>query len=230
MIRTALVAAAVVVGSARVNAAVIVPDSVAAPFEDWSRGFFGSTYAEWDVFSSAFGSPNLPDAGEVELADATLLQGTPGAVLTGGGNIYSPAAAAQLAVAIPQLASAPVGTTRIVAQVQSLGATLDAGSVFLTPANGVANPPMYSTLAATGVGFGAVEQHLFAWDVAADADGYVLTFAGSGPHFSLDQVVIDTYTQNDGFSAFPLGAPEPAAALLLALGGAASLTQRSRVS
>lgn len=216
--------------ASQMHAAVIVPDSIHPLFEDWSRGYVDSTYAEWDVFTSAFGATNSPDVGDVDLAAATVLQGTPGAALTGGGNIYTPSGAGQFVVGIPQLATAPVGTTRIVAQVRSLGTALDTASVQLTPTNGSAIAPSFSTLSSSGVGFGAAEEHVFAWDVATDVDGYMINFAGSGAHLSLDRLVVDTFTQSGDFSPFPTNIPEPAALLLLVLSGVAPLTQRNRVS
>lgn len=209
------------------NGAVLVPNSIDAPFEDWSRGYDDSTYAEWDAFTSAFGAPNSPDVGEVENAAATLQQTSFGAIITSTNNIYSPAGPSAFDVNIPGLGLG-AGTTRVVAQIvlSAFGTELDTDSVLLTPAAGSAAVPTY-TVAGAGAG---VLEYLFAWDVPGNDSSYQLQFAAGGAHMSLDRVVVDTYTQADAFTAFPTNVPEPATAALAALGLLTAVGVRRRAT
>ncbi len=162
----------------------------------------GSTYAEWNFFNSypTDSSPDIAGGG------ASLTENTGAAFLTGGGNIYSPAAATDFTL----IANAVAGAADVWLRVGTLG------TVPLTTAtlNGVASEAIETFSAVISGGFGGGEKEWYWKWSNVSAPSYTFGFAASSDSLSLDQL---------GVYAAAVAAPVPEAgsALLLATGLAA---------
>ena len=118
----------------------------------------------------------------------------------------------------------------MVAQIRSLGSPLNPASVLLSVDAAPGVPAALSSVSATGSGFSAAEEWLFAWDLPGSGGSYAVDFAAVAAHLSLDRVVIDTFTQSEPFSPLPQGVPEPFTAWLAAVSGGMLILRRSRAS
>lgn len=226
MLKTLSCLALVALLAGQANAAFVVPDSAAAPFEDWSRGAADSVYAEWDSFSVAYDAPgNAPDvgaspsSGSPSGADAVLTGLEPSAFVVSSGNIYSFSAPPAFSLSTPGHGYGGGYNTRVAAQIGVQGNPLDSGSLLLTYNDGSADvtaAPDY--LLNRGLD-GAKTEWLAVWDIAGyNPAATQIDFMASGSSMSLDTLAVDTFTQTGAFTALPANVPEPAAAALAALG------------
>ena len=162
----------------------------------------GATYAEWNFFNS-YPFDNSPD---IAGSGASLTENTEAAFLTGGGNIYSPAAATDFTL----IANAVAGAADVWLRVSTLGTEP------LTPAtlNGVASEAIETFSAVISGGFGGGEKEWYWKWSNVSAPSYTFDFEASGSSLSLDQL---------GVYAAGVAAPVPEAgsALMLATGLAA---------
>lgn len=161
------------------------------PPQSWARGAMDTTYAEWDFCTTPVG-PNAPDVGSNNtFGMPTLANLEPSAFLTGTGNIYSPAAPIDLEITVPAPPAVGLVTT-VVLQARALGAELDYTSPLV---NGVA--PTYGglfdrqMLMSPG---GLQIDTYWLFELPDSPSTLTITFQGSGPHVSLDRVVVDTFT------------------------------------
>ena len=233
----ALVAAVILTSGVAhaVPTSFIAPNGATSPFEEWSLGAANSVHAQWEVFTDAVGTPgNLPDvAGSYPAsgspsggAAALVIGNTPSAFLTGGGNIYSFAAATSFTVTVPNYNLGAGWNTRFVAQIQNQGSPLDFSSVKLSYDGGNRLLPFDYTDELVG---SPVPENLFAWDLAGfNPASFTLTFNASASSMSLDAIAVDTFTQQGAFS--PMGVPEPATGALAALGLIGTLAARRRLA
>jgi len=226
--RAAVVTSALLLVTSDSRAEFLVPDSSTLPFQDWTRATPNSVYAQWEQFTVPFGGAgNAPDVGSYPTSgspsgSAALIYGNESsAFLTGGGNIYSFAAATDFTAIVPSYGNGAGWNTRFVAQLRTLGNLLDLDSVQLTYSDGTDNhtvAPIYYdelyTEAQGGFG-GALVDHLFVFDINGyDPSSAFLDFNATSSSMSLDRVAIDTFTSTSALTPVP----EPAAAVLLALG------------
>lgn len=211
--------------TASTHAAFVAPVS-------WDRSDAGTTYQEWDTFSTFTGA--TPDVADDNAnGTASLTENTGAGFLTSGGNIYSPAAATDFTVTIPEAdVPLPEHNVTAVVQIRTLGSELDYGSVLL---NGLAATDTAELDRQTLGGFGGALVDawlLFTIPYAAFGDGtpgvedLTLTFAASGSSMSLDRLSIDTAIRPFGFFAEPNPVPEPATLALVGLGAAVMLNRR----
>lgn len=152
----------------------------------WGLSDAGSAYAEWNFFEST--SDSTPDVGEFGLDSISVTETTGGAFLTGGGNIYSYAAATDFDVPADPAGTADPGNTRtIVLRVATLGTPIDSASVSL---DGVApNIATRTYLEQISSGYGGEEEEwLFIWEDVLPAASYQVDFSASATSMSLDQL------------------------------------------
>ncbi|MEM8865315.1 MAG: PEP-CTERM sorting domain-containing protein [Planctomycetota bacterium] len=194
----------------------------------WTRGAFGTTYQEWDVFTDASGGPNAPDVADVNPNGSASLAETspnfpgPSPFITSGGNIYSFATQTAFTVTIPEAdVPAPPHDVTAIVQVATLGTEPDLSSFLLNGLAAVDQAELSRGTAAGGFGGSEVENwFLFNVPYSAFGDGVsptdlTLTFEASGSSMSLDRIAIDTAIRPFGFFAEPNPIPEPSALALL---------------
>ncbi|GMU23112.1 MAG: hypothetical protein AMXMBFR13_31950 [Phycisphaerae bacterium] len=180
----------------------------------WARGQANTTYQEWNVFSSVAG-PNGPDVGSYNPNGTPNLRDTSGgALLTGSGNIYSPAAVLNIAVEVPDYAGAGDVTT-VILQTRTLGSEIDLGSVQVGGASASDVGELLREPAGGPGGF-AVETW-FKFLLPYSAAGFTIQFNADGSSMSLDRVAVDTITAAT-YIPEPNPVPEPGALVLLIMG------------
>lgn len=176
------------------------------------RGSATATYSGWDVFTSAYAGPNAADEAGSSLA--SLFNFGPGAIITGGGNIYGSGGPLSIFITGGVL-SAPNSPLDVVLNVGTAGTSLDASSVSfsaITAAGTVSFAPTTSELRydEPTPGFGAVQTRAFSWNLSSlsiPALGYQITFRSVGQFMSLTGVAVDMRF-----------VPTPAAGLILLAG------------
>ncbi len=164
------------------------------------KGFGGATGAIWNPINAA-GTANV-----FESVDPTNV------FLTSGGNIYSPTLSLFPRITIPnnidgQLGNQIEGTTTIILQVRTIGATPNLNSFLLTdPVSGLQVNPLTAplnigSLSVSGGPGGtlAFNDYLVRFETPGNADLYTIDFASSGSSMSLDRVSVDTF-----YSPYPL--------------------------
>jgi len=160
------------------------------------RGDSNATYSAWDTFTSAYLGPNSPDASGSALA--TLFNFGPGAIISGGGNIYGSGGPLFILINGGVL-NAPNSPLEVVLNVGTAGTGLDLSSVTFTAitANGLMDfAPTTSELRYDEPipGFGATQTRAFTWDLSSlsiPALGYQMSFRSSSPFMSLTGVSVD---------------------------------------
>lgn len=201
----------------------------AALFSDFEvpafRGQPNSESAYWDVFTVPVGAPgnaaNGVASGGVDLSGAIITQTTPGAFLTGGGNIYSFSSANTFILEDEVDYAAGLGL--VVLQVNTLGTLLDYESVALTYDLGSGPITVTTTREelynSPGLGNDIVNK--WEWNLSGlGVNSYSIAFNATESSLSLDKVTLDT------LSAVP--EPQEYAAMVgVALSGFA-LWRRSR--
>lgn len=179
------------------------------------RGLPGATSGGWERLTVAAGQPgNIPDLPST-LTGATLVQTVPGAIATGGGNIYQGAGAAAYQVSYNP--GEAVGLVTF--QMRTLGTELDYSSVrlaydvgagiqFLAPVGRI------ELERAPSQGFpGFNVSSRWDWNLTGTgATSYRIEMTATGPHQSLDSAMLD--------SAKVGVVPEPSTWALLAAGAA----------
>lgn len=211
--------------SAAVAATAVVPvlaDTSTFQVPDY-RGLPGATSGGWERLTVAVGQPgNLPDLPST-LTAATLVQTVPGAIATGGGNLYQGAGAA--AYEISHNPGEAVGLVTF--QMRTLGTELDYASVrlaydvgagvqFLAPS---ARLELERAPSQGFPGFNVTSR----WDWNLEGTGatsYRIEMTATGPHQSLDSAMLD--------SAKVGVVPEPTTWALLGAGAAMVLWRLPR--
>lgn len=160
------------------------------------RGDANATYSGWDSFTSAYAGANAADAAGSSVA--SLFNFGPGAIITGGGNIYGSGGPLLIFINGGVLA-APNSPLEVVLNVGTAGTSLDLSSVTFSAitANGLVSlAPTASSLRYDEPvpGFGAVQTRAFTWDLSTQsipALGYQMSFRSSEQFMSLTGVSID---------------------------------------
>jgi hypothetical protein len=184
----------------------------------------GTTYQEWDGYSSAAG-PNPPTfasntSGTANWFDTTAA--TDGAFLIGNapnGHVYSFSGVLNPEVTVPGLGGGSGFATTLILQLETEGNEIDLSSVKLTPAGGTT--VAYNTSSVTGTpisgGFGGTTyDYLFTWNaLPGSAPGY--TFDYSTGQTSVSQIAtrVDTLTAP---AAVPEAATNISFGILVSLG------------
>lgn len=159
----------------------------------------GAEYAGWESFTEPNLGDNLPDDPSSS-SGAVLVQTRPGAVITGGGNIYHPLAAARFEIRD----EVDCDLQEVWVQTSTWGSVLDRTSpalVYIGCDGEAANAPAPSVTVLANYpnpqGMGTNEELLFVWDlgaVASDVREYVVSFEAEVAHLSLDAVLLDART------------------------------------
>lgn len=227
---------ALVVSSAR---AQFIPPHWPRPQSAAEADSTRTTYQSWDLFLDEVepGVPPIvdptPDIANVNPNGSPTVTESGGAIVTGSGNIYSPATPIQLQVDLPGFGSSAGNRTNFLVQLRTLGSEL----VRTNPGEDV---PTYdfSRFSLDGVplaslmdfsytelsrasGFGATVEHAFGFSVPYSADQFVLAYESLSSSSSQDRISIDTQV-----------VPEPSAVLLGTVGllvlGAGCRRKRAR--
>ena len=158
------------------------------------RGQPDTEFSGWESFTNPVGQ-NLPDDPNTTSDDAVLTQTTNGAVLTGTGNIYSPAAPANYVLTD----SIPGDLLEVHFQTSTDGAELAYTNVRLEYVDFLGTtwrlPPTTQTELARFIMTGPHVETLFVWDLSTVPDNissYSITFQAQVQHLSLDAVLLDT--------------------------------------
>jgi hypothetical protein len=193
----------------------------------WTRGAGGTTYQHWSFFND-YPTDSIPDLGNINPnGTASITETTGMGLVTGGGNIYTPGAAANFVVTIPeQDVPAPPHDITALVQIRTLGTLLDLNSVKLNTLAPVKYFELFSTPSPMG---GANVEHWYLFNVpyASFGDGFgpdtedlTLNFTATGIHMSLDEISIDTAIRPFGFYAEQVPEPSMALLTLVSLAGA----------
>ncbi len=179
------------------------------------RGEPNSTYQAWDIFTSASG-PNAPDAANNNPnGSAVLTQSTPGAFVTGGGNIYSPGGPGVYSVNVPDFNFGAEYSSSAVLQIRTIGSLLDTASITLNGFSPQSSQLLWDEPSAQG----STQEWAFTWNnLVGNSTTDLFAFSAQAEHMSLDRVSIDTFTS---------AVPEPNSLALLGLAGI-SITRRHR--
>lgn len=159
----------------------------------------GSSYAEWNAFNSlpTDSTPDIAGAGSV-----TEFSGT--SFLTGGGNIYSFAAATEFTVTV----GGGTGTWDVYLRVASLG-TSPLEEALL---NGVSATRVITFSGSASGGFGGLEEEsLWHWTVTGTPT-FAIDFGAAGSSLSLDQLAVYAVQQQAAV------VPEPGTWAMVAAG------------
>lgn len=157
----------------------------------------GSTYAEWNFFNG-YPTDSTPD---IAGSGASVTENTGMAFATGGGNIYSFAAATDFTLTAAAVSGAADVWLRI--------ATIGTAALPTATLNGVGAQAVQTYSAASGSSFGGDEKEwVWTWNNVS-ATAYSFGFGASGSSMSLDQLAVYG-------AAAPV--PEPESALMLAAG------------
>ncbi|MBI4581205.1 MAG: hypothetical protein HY718_15995 [Planctomycetes bacterium] len=198
------------------TAMAVIAASAQAAFNapaTWTRGQAGTTYQEWNVFTSAT-APNSPDVGSFNPnGTATVTNATDG-FIAGGENIYSPFGPLDIDVAVPDYAAGSSVTT-VILQTRTLGAEINMGTMNIGGVTPVDQGELLRE-ALGGPGGYAVETW-FKFHLPYSAPSFTVEFAATGPHMSLDRVAVDSIT-GPTYLPEPNPVPEPVMASLLGLG------------
>ena len=165
------------------------------------RGTASGQYAGWDSFSSAFGAPNAPDDPNSNLT-ATLEQLAPGALVTSGGNIYSPAGPTSFVVECDLTGD----LSEVIVQLRTQGSPLDPnafgleldvlGSVIVVPVGGIQD---------LGPAGGMAAESLVRFDIPSSTgpiDRFRVMFAATAAHMSLDAAMVDARSESNVGSSY----------------------------
>lgn len=162
----------------------------------WAGGP-NTQYAGWESFTQASGGANLPD--QSGSASFSLMNYSPGAFITGTGNIYGSGAPLFISMMGGTLgnASSPVN---VVLNVSTAGATLNMGSVRLWLFDSTGNVAFHSPTTsevrydAPTPPQGSAQNVAFTWALgpgAFAASGWRIEFSASAANMSLDAVRVD---------------------------------------
>jgi hypothetical protein len=154
------------------------------------RGQAGTSFAGWEAFSAATGA-NSPDlAGST--ANATFAQNTPGAFLTGSGNIYAGPPPTVGTYSVSYDGSSPVGA--VVFQARTVGLELDYSSISLNYGSGslsATRTQLENAVAGGGPGAVSVSSS-WSWDLTGlNASDFTISFNAASPDVSFDAAHLD---------------------------------------
>ena len=157
------------------------------------RGAEGSRYSLWETFTVPTGAPgNKPNSGSD--SSAVLTQSTPGAFLTGSGNIYNMSALSTFSISYS--AGGPVGN--VVLQARTFGMELDYDAIRLNYDGGSLSS-VRKELDRLSVGdpgqpgSGAYVSSAWTWDLSGmGVNNYTITFSAKDPSVSFDSATLDT--------------------------------------
>lgn len=170
----------------------LIPAARAAFVVPAFRGGANTTFQEWEVFDSLAG-PNGPEAGTLANPNGlpNLRELTGAGFVPGSGNIYVDSEIGDFEATVPDYGLGAGHATNVVAQIRTLGATLDVGTVLW---NGIAPASSVKLAEAPLGGFGGVMQEWkFEWNLLpGNLSLDVLTFKAASANLSLDRVSIDT--------------------------------------
>ncbi len=175
--------------------------AVTPPF----RGSPCSTFAGWEVFTSPWNDPNVPDVPGSD-AGPTIRQLVPGAILTTSGNIYHPLQPTAFVLDD----AAPNDVQEVVFQTSTLGNAPDVASVRLryVGAGGLEvalAPTEVVVLVQVPQQF---DELYFRWDLSGLADNvvaYSLTWFASAANMSFDAALLDVRSACTPGTAFCFG-------------------------
>ncbi len=184
----------VLVLTTRLSLELISASGFTAP--DWSEDANAAT-SRWQSFSTSFGEPgNTPDQAGSH-AGPVLTQSTPGAIITGSGNIYNPAGTSAFTIADQTAARYQT----ISLQTKMTGA-IDPQTVslnFETAGGAVALSTDMIELSRESGGFGDTVINQWIWDLSDYQVSRVsLEFEATGTHSSLDALRLDTLVREQG--------------------------------
>ena len=168
------------------------------------RGDAGSTYQHWDVFKVANHPLNHPaDVAPFNPTGVPLLADYGGgSIVTSGGNIYSPGAAEDIDITVPNYGLGAAASTTVVLQTRTLGIEINPSTVKI----GGVSPNLVQELSRTSLGpQGFDVETLWHWDLSGNAAQYVVEFTANESNMSLASAAVDTYA----------AVPEPGALTLI---------------
>ncbi len=173
------------------------------------RGQPGSTSSLWETFTVPTGAPgNRPNFG-TDLSPV-LTQLTPGALITGTGNIYNMAEASAFTISYAS-GSGPLGL--VVLQTRTFGTELDYNTVRLTYDGGSLTATRTETdrvqVGAPGTpGSGVYVSSAWQWDLSGrNVSQYSISFNAAEHSLSFDSALLDVQV-----------VPEPGTLALMAIG------------
>lgn len=162
-------------------------------------------HSSWDKFTVAVGgSGNSPDVAGIS-GDALLFQRTPGAIVTGTGNIYNPAGPSRFE--ITDAFERPL--KQVVLQIETSGTELDYVTVALKAgdASGILVTERHEISRVSGP-MGSTVLSRWQWDLTgSQSTNLVISFQTSGQHNSLTAARLDLLFQPNATS---LSRSEPA--------------------
>lgn len=204
----------------------------------WNRGDAGTTYQEWDVFTSPAG-PNDPDVANqnphwAASGDSDVYDTSGGSFVTSGGNIYSFSVPGQIDVLIPDSGLGASHYTTVVFQLRTQGTEADYSSIRLTYNDGTdehtLSPVDSAELFREGLGGfgGALVDAWFEFHIPYSPASYLIEFEALSSSMSLDCIAVDSITTTAalGFVNEPNPVPEPASLALLATGTVLAASRR----
>ncbi len=153
-----------------------------------------ASYSEWLNFTSAVGDPgNTPDI-EGSNAGGVLSQSVPGAVVTGSGNIYNPAAPSAFSLS----AEAATAYRTVVLQTRIIGGIDTENVVLEYEADGetqsLVNPG--EEVSREEGGFGDTVVNQWTWDLEGqEVTAFTIRFGATAPHASLAAARLDTLSE-----------------------------------
>lgn len=222
--------------------AIIAPATARAAFttpESWTRGDAGTTVQHWDIFESPAAGPHAADATPITpfnpngAAIVAVTDFTNAFFVPGSSNVYSPGGPLNVDITVPTDGLGAGQFTTILFQTRTQGTEVNYGNVRLTYNNGITNQTItpvvqgeLSRIALGGFG-GSMVDTGYKFHVPYSPTSVLIEFEATGPHMSLDALLVDTTTSSTGYATHNT-VPEPATAGVLLLGGAAALLRRRR--
>jgi hypothetical protein len=184
-----------------------------------------ATYQAWDVFTAVgAGNANLPnppgaipDPPRVDLSPANpngtaaVFETTGAALVTGGGNIYSPFARVAMRAEVPNYALGAEYLTHVLLQIRTQGTDLDLASLAVNgvPASTLADYSHQAVYTASLGAAGSLVDHKFEFTLAGNGALDAITWTTLESSSSQDKVSIDTLA---------VRVPEPSSVLMLMVG------------
>jgi hypothetical protein len=151
----------------------------------WALGDADSAWAAWNVFDSL--NDTTPDAGSFGPAPQSVQELSGVAFLTGGGNIYSFSGATDFTAVLTTAGTTP-GTRDVVLRLETLGTSVDLGSVLL---NGIAPDVSDLVFSEPLGGFGGSgEERIFVWSDIGNTTTWQFDFNSVESSMSLDQIAL----------------------------------------
>lgn len=161
----------------------------------WTRGAPGTTYFQWETFSSP-GGPNRPDVGQYPdplpagWAQPDVIETSGQSFIAGDGNIYSFTSITDFIATVPSYDLGDKAATTMLLQLRTQGNDLDVNSVQVGGVRPLLTEELYrQPLGGFG---GAIVDTLFLFDLPSNPATYNIRFTASDLSMSLDRLLIDT--------------------------------------